>query len=82
MTGDVWVPDERTIYSSRRPPGVDPTAWPVFSEAAMELLRSAGEVLHPEPGEELWGAGDAYDFHLVLAGGDDHVDLPHHPDFI
>ena len=66
---DVWEPDERTIYSSRRPAGVDPAAWPEFSASAMELLRSAGEVLHPASGEELWGAGDPYDFHLVLKGG-------------
>ena len=69
VTGDTWVPDERTIYSSRRPPGVDPAAWPVFSEPALELLTSAGEVLRPEAGEELWGAGDPYDFYLVRSGG-------------
>ena len=44
-------------------------AWPVFSEAALELLRSAGEVLHPEAGELLWDAGDPYDLNLVLTGG-------------
>jgi thioredoxin reductase (NADPH) len=33
------------------------------------MLQSAGEVLHPEPGELLWDAGDPYDLHLVLAGG-------------
>jgi thioredoxin reductase (NADPH) len=33
------------------------------------MLRSAGEVLHPEPGELLWDAGDPYDLTLVLAGG-------------
>ena len=63
------VPDERTIYSSHRPGGVDSLAWPVFSKHALEMLRSAGEVLHPEPGEQLWDAGDPYDLNLVLAGG-------------
>ena len=63
------VPDERTHYSSRRPDDVDALAWPVFSEAALDLLQSAGEMLHPEPGELLWDAGDTYDFHLVVAGG-------------
>ena len=62
-------PDERTIYSSHRHDGVDTLAWPVFSEHAMDMLRSAGDVLHPEPGELLWDAGDPYDLHLVLAGG-------------
>ena len=42
------TPDERTIYSSQRQDGVDDVAFPVFSEAALELLRSAGELLHPE----------------------------------
>ena len=37
--------------------------------ARVGLLRSAGEVLHPEPGEVLWEAGDPYDLNLVLAGG-------------
>ena len=63
------MPDERTIYSSHRPGGVDSLAWPVFSEHALDMLRSAGEVLHPEPGEQLWDAGDPYDLNLVLAGG-------------
>jgi thioredoxin reductase (NADPH) len=63
------VPDERTIYSSHRREGVDSLAWPVFSEHAMDMLRSAGEVLHPQPGEQLWDAGDPYDLNLVLAGG-------------
>ena len=63
------MPDERTIYTSRRHDDVDASAWPVFSEAALELLRSAGEVLKPEPGELLWDAGDPYDFNLVLSGG-------------
>jgi thioredoxin reductase (NADPH) len=63
------IPDDQTLYSSRRrQDGVDGSAWPVFSHEALELLRSAGEVLHPEPGELLWDAGDPYDFHLVLAG--------------
>ena len=66
---DTPVPDERTIYSSRLHGGVDALAWPVFSEHALDLLRSAGEVLHPEPGELLWDAGDPYDLNLVLAGG-------------
>src|SRR6478736_1434987 len=63
------VPDELTHYSSRRLDEVDELAWPVFSQHALDLLRSAGEVLHPEPGELLWDAGDPYDLHLVLAGG-------------
>jgi CRP-like cAMP-binding protein len=41
----------------------------VFSQRALDLLRSAGEVLHPEPGELLWDTGDTYDLYLVLAGG-------------
>ena len=63
------VPDERTRYSSRRQDDVDALAWPVFSQRALDLLRSAGEVLHPEPGELLWDTGDTYDLYLVLAGG-------------
>jgi thioredoxin reductase (NADPH) len=62
------APDDRTIYSHRQH-GVDPLAWPVFSERVLHMLRSAGEVLHPEPGELLWDAGDPYDLTLVLAGG-------------
>jgi thioredoxin reductase (NADPH) len=61
-------PDERTIYSHQQHAG-DRLAWPVFSEHVLDLLRSAGEVLHPEPGELLWDAGDPYDLTLVLAGG-------------
>ncbi len=68
MSG-VPAPDERTIYSSRLHGGVDALAWPVFSESALEMLRSAGEVLHPEPDELLWEAGDPYDLNLVLTGG-------------
>jgi len=45
------VPDEQTYYSSQRHDDVDALAWPVFSQRALDLLRSAGEVLHPEPGE-------------------------------
>ena len=52
------VPDQETYYSSRRQDDVDALAWPVFSQHALDLLRSAGEVLHPEPGELLWDAGD------------------------
>jgi thioredoxin reductase (NADPH) len=63
------VPDEQTHYSSRQADDVDALAWPVFSQHALDLLRSAGEVLHPEPGELLWDAGDPYDLYLVLAGG-------------
>jgi thioredoxin reductase (NADPH) len=63
------VPDERTIYSSRREDEVDAMAWPVLSEAALDMLRSVGEMLHPEPGEVLWDAGDRYDLNLVLTGG-------------
>src|SRR3954466_5130904 len=63
------VPDGRTIYSSHRQDDVDVLAWPVFSEHAFGMLRSVGDVLHPEPGELLWDAGDPYDLNLVLAGG-------------
>src|SRR4051794_30807640 len=63
------VPDEQTLYSSRRDDDLDALAWPVFSQHALDLLRSAGEILHPAPGELLWDAGDQYDLHLVLAGG-------------
>src|SRR5689334_18430537 len=63
------VPDKRTQYSSRRQDDVDALAWPVFSQHALDLLRSAGEVLHPEPGELLWDTGDSYDLYLVLVGG-------------
>src|SRR5215813_11962293 len=67
--GSIPVPDEQTYYSSRRQDDVDALAWPVFSQRALDLLRSAGEVLHPEPGELLWDTGDTYDLYLVLAGG-------------
>jgi thioredoxin reductase (NADPH) len=63
------APDEQTHFSSRRRGDVDGAAWPVFSEHALDLLRSAGEVLHPQPGEVLWDAGDPYDLYLVLTGG-------------
>jgi thioredoxin reductase (NADPH) len=63
------VPDERTHYSSRRQDDVDALAFPVFSQHALDLLRAAGEVLHPAPGELLWDVGDPYDLYLVLAGG-------------
>jgi thioredoxin reductase (NADPH) len=55
--------------SSRRQDDVDALAWPVFSQRALDLLRSPGEVLHPEPGELLWDTGDSYDLYFVLAGG-------------
>jgi thioredoxin reductase (NADPH) len=64
------VPDEHTVFSSsRRLDDLDVLAWPVLSQHALDLLRSAGEVLHPAPGELLWDAGDPYDLYLVLAGG-------------
>ncbi len=63
------MPDGQTHYSSRRPGDVGAQAWPVLSEHALDLLRSAGEVLHPGPGEVLWDAGDPYDLYLVLTGG-------------
>lgn len=44
-------------------------AFPVLSEAALDMLRSVGQVLHPEPGELLWDAGDPYDLNLVITGG-------------
>ncbi|WP_433200498.1 FAD-dependent oxidoreductase [Dactylosporangium sp. CS-047395] len=74
MSAATPVPDERTIYSSRRAGGVDDPAWPVFSEHVMGLLRTAGEVLHPRAGELLWDAGDPYDLNLVLTGGVQLVD--------
>jgi CRP-like cAMP-binding protein len=61
-------PDARTIYSHQQRE-VDPLAWPVFSERVLAMLRSAGEVQHPEGGELLWDAGDPYHLTLVLAGG-------------
>jgi thioredoxin reductase (NADPH) len=67
MSG-IPVPDERTIYSHRQH-DVDKLAWPVFSEHVLDMLRSAGELLHPETGELLWDAGDPYDLTLVVAGG-------------
>ncbi|MDG4820594.1 FAD-dependent oxidoreductase [Asanoa sp. WMMD1127] len=66
---EIPVPDERTLYSSQRPGGADSPAWPVFSAHALEMLRSVGEVLRPQPGEQLWDAGDPYDLNLVLSGG-------------
>jgi thioredoxin reductase (NADPH) len=66
---NIPVPDEQTHFSSQRRDDLDALAWPVFSQHALELLRSAGEVLHPAPGELLWDAGDQYDLHLVLVGG-------------
>jgi len=66
---DIPAPDEQTQYSSRRHDDVDALAWPALSTHALDLLRSAGTVLHPEPGELLWDAGDPYDLYLVLAGG-------------
>ncbi len=68
------MPDDRTIFSSARRDGVDALAWPVFSEQAWQLLRAAGEVLHPDAGEVLWEAGDLYDLNLVLAGGVQLID--------
>jgi thioredoxin reductase (NADPH) len=63
------VPDELTHYSSRRLDEVDELAFPVLSQHSLDLLRSSGEVLHPEPGELLWDAGDPTDLDLVLTGG-------------
>src|SRR5438552_10997286 len=69
------VPDARTYYSSQRQGDVDPRAWPALSQHDVELLQSAGEVLQPEPGELMWGAGDPYDLYLVLSGSILLVDL-------
>jgi thioredoxin reductase (NADPH) len=69
MSSGIPVPDERTFYSSRRSDDVDALAWPVFSDQALAMLRSAGEELHPAAGEVLWDAGDPYDLNLVLTGG-------------
>jgi len=63
------VPDELTHYSSRRLDEVDELAFPVLSQHVLDLLRSSGEELHPEPGELLWDVGDPFDLHLVLTGG-------------
>jgi thioredoxin reductase (NADPH) len=60
-------PDARTVHSSRRDE-IDAQAFPVLSEADVALLRSVGELLHPEPGELLWDAGDPYHLNLVLTG--------------
>jgi thioredoxin reductase (NADPH) len=68
MSG-IPAPNKQTHYSSWREDDVDELAWPVFSRHALDLLGSAGEVLHPEGGEVLWEAGDPYDLYLVLAGG-------------
>ncbi len=69
------VPDELTVYSSQQQDDVDALAWPVFSQPALQLLQSVGEVLHPSPGELMWDAGDPYDMYLVLTGGVLLVDL-------
>ena len=69
MTARLPRPDERTIYSSARQDEVDARAWPVFSDSVLDLLRSAGEVLHAGAGDVLWEAGDPYDLNLVLTGG-------------
>lgn len=66
-------PDERTLHSTRLR-DADRAAWPELGEHLLELLRSVGEELHPEAGEELWAAGDAYDLHLVLSGGVQLID--------
>jgi thioredoxin reductase (NADPH) len=63
------VPDELTHYSSSRLDEVDELAWPVLSQHVLDLLRSSGEELHPEPGELLWDVGDPADLYLVLTGG-------------
>ena len=63
------VPDEQTYFSSQRRDDVDALAWPDFSQPALDLLHSVGEVLHPPAGEVLWEAGDPYDLYLVLTGG-------------
>ena len=60
--------DERTRYSSQRSDAVDDQAFPAFSRECRKLLDSVGHVMHPEPGEALWDAGDLYDLYLVLAG--------------
>ena len=62
------MPDERTVYSSRREDEVDALAFPKLSEADLSLLRSVGEELQPDPGELLWDAGDPYHLNLVLTG--------------
>jgi thioredoxin reductase (NADPH) len=69
VTARIPEPDERTVYSSRHQDEVDDLAFPALSEAALAMLRSVGEELHPEPGELLWDAGDPYHLNLVLTGG-------------
>ena len=66
--GSTPVPDELTHYSSRREVEADALAWPVSSEPALDLLRSVGEVLHPEPGAVLWDAGDPDDLEQQRLG--------------
>ena len=65
----VPTPDARTRYSSRRAHRDEDQAWPEFDAEGRALLESVGEVIRPGAGEQLWDAGDAYDFYLVLAGG-------------
>ncbi len=62
------MPDERTVWTSRRRADGDTVAFPVLSEPVVALLYSAGEELHPVAGEVLWEAGDPYHLHLVLTG--------------
>lgn len=61
--------DERTRFSSQREDANDIQAWPQFGEEDRKQLESIGRVIHPEPGQVLWDAGDPYDLYLVLAGG-------------
>jgi thioredoxin reductase (NADPH) len=61
--------DHRTRYSSRRTDEIEIQAWPEFDGEVLELLESAGEVIHPEPGEVVWEGGESYDLYLVRAGG-------------
>ena len=62
------MPDERTVWTSRRRADGDTIAFPPLSEPVVALLSSVGEELQPVAGEVLWEAGDPYHLHLVLTG--------------
>ena len=62
------VPDEGTVWTSLRRRAGDSGAFPVLSESVVELLRSGGELIHPQAGDVVWDAGDPYELYLVVAG--------------
>jgi thioredoxin reductase (NADPH) len=67
------APDERTVHTSQLR-ATEPQAFPELGEAATALLAEAGELVEPAAGEVLFGAGDAYDLYVVLAGAVHLVD--------